>query len=73
MKARVSEQQSIFSRTGKPVKGTLSTSVRNHLLICGHQVASEDFRIFGNECNKSILELKEKLFTKRNKPSFNKN
>ena len=56
MKARVSEQQSIFSRTGKPVKGTLSTSVRNHLLICDHQVASEDFRIFGNECNKSILE-----------------
>ena len=32
-KIRVSEDQGVSPRTGKPVKGTLSTSVRDHMLV----------------------------------------
>ena len=61
MKVRVSEHQSFSPRTGKLVKGALSTSLRFYSLICYHQVAWEDFKILGNESNKFILELKESL------------
>ena len=61
-----------FPKTGKPVKGTLSTSVRDQMLVCDHEVVHEDFK-FGNESNRYLLELKESLFIKRDKPSLNKN
>ena len=58
---------------GKPVKGTLSTSVRDHMLVCDHKVVHEDFKFLGNESNRCLLELKESLFIKRDRPSLNKN
>ena len=72
-KIRVSQHQGAFSRTGKPIKGTLSNSLRDHLLVCGHKVVHEDFKFLGNESNRYLLELKESLFIKRDKPSLNKN
>ena len=57
-KVRVSEHQGVFPRTGKPVKDTLSTSVRNHMLVCDHKVEHEDVRFLGNESNRYLLELK---------------
>ena len=39
MKVKVSEHQGILPRTGKHLKGTLSTSVRDHMLGCNHIVA----------------------------------
>ena len=39
MKVRVSEHQGVSPRTGKYLKGTLSTSVRDHMLDCNHIVA----------------------------------
>ena len=72
-KVRVSEDQGVSPRTSKPVKGTLSTSVRDHMLVCDHKVLHEDFKFLGNESNKYLLELKESLFIKRDKPSLNKN
>ena len=63
-KVRVSEHQGV-SRTGKRVKGTLSTSVRDHMLVCDHKVVHEDFKILGNESNRYLLELKKSLFIKR--------
>ena len=53
------------------VKGTSSTSARDHMLECDHKVVWEDFTILGNESNRFLLELKEGLFIKR--PSLNKN
>ena len=41
MKVRISEHQGVSPRTGKRVKGTLSTSVRDHMLNCNHIVAWE--------------------------------
>ena len=73
MKVQVSEHQDVSPRTSKPVKGTLSTSVRDHMLNCDHTVAWEDFSITGRESNHYLLETKESLFIKRDNPSLNRN
>ena len=73
MKVRVSENQGVSARTGKRVKGTLSTSVRDHILNCDHTVAWEDFSIIGRESNHYLLESKESLFIKLENPSLNRN
>ena len=51
MTFRVSEHQGVSPRTVKRVKGTLSTSVRDHMFDCDHIVACEDFSIIGRESN----------------------
>ena len=47
MKVRVSEHQGLSPRTGKHLKGTLSTSVRDHMLDCNHMVAWDDLKYWG--------------------------
>ena len=71
-KVRVSEHQGVSPRTGKPVKGTLSTSVRDHMLVCDHKVVHEDFKFLGNESDRYLLELKECLVIKRDRLPLNK-
>ena len=70
MKVRVSEHQGVSPRTGKHLKGTLSTSVRDHMLDCNRMVAWNDFKVLGRESNQWLLEIKESLlirvFTPRN-------
>ena len=73
MKVWVSEHQGVSPITGKRVKGTLSTSVREHMLNCNHTVAREDSSIIGRESNHYLLETKERLFIKRENPSLNRN
>ena len=73
MKVKVSKRQGISQRIKKgTVKGTLSTSIKDRMLIFDHQVTWEDFRILGSESNKFILELKENWLTKRDKSTFSK-
>ena len=72
MKVRVSENQGVSARTGKTVKGTLSTSVRGHMLDCDHIVAWKEFSIIGRESNHYLFETKESLFIKRDNPSLNR-
>ena len=55
------------------LRGTLSTSVSDHMLDCIHIVASDDFKVLGRESNHWVLEIKESLFIKRDRPSLNKN
>ena len=43
------------------------------MLFCDHKVVYEYFKFLGNESNRYLLELKESLFLKRDKPSLNKN
>ena len=43
------------------------------MLVCDHKVMHEDFTLLGNESNRYLLELKESLLIKRDKPSVNKN
>ena len=73
MKVRVSEHQGVSPRTGKRVKGTLSTSVRDHMLNYDHTVAWENFQVESRESNHYLLETKESLFIKRDNPSLNRN
>ena len=63
-KVRVSEHQGAFPRTSRSVKGTLSTSVRDHMLVCDSSVVHEDFKFLGNGSNRYLLNLKERLFIK---------
>ena len=72
-KVRVSEHQGVSPITGKPVQSTLSTSVRDQMIVCDHKVVYEDFKFLGNESYRYLLGLKESLFIKRDKPSLNKN
>ena len=55
MKESVSEHQCVSPTR---VKGTLPTSLRDHMVICDHQVAGGDFRIVDIVSNKFVLELK---------------
>ena len=72
MKVRVSEHQGVSPRTGKHLQGTLSTSMRDHMLNCNHVVAWDDFKVLWRESNHWLLEIKESLFIKRDRPSLNK-
>ena len=71
-KVRVSKHRGVSPITGKPVQSTLSTSVRDQMIVCDHKVVYEDFKFLGNESYRYLLELKESLFIKRDKPSLNK-
>ena len=73
LKVRVLEHQGISASTGKHLKGTLSNSVRDHMLDCNHVVAWDDFKVLGRESNHWFLEIKESLFIKRDRLSLNKN
>ena len=73
MKIRVSEPLRVSPRTGKHLKGTLSNSVRNNMFDCNHLVAWDDFKVLGRESNHWLLEIKESLFIKRDRPLPYKN
>ena len=73
MKVRVSEHQEVSPQTSKHLKGTLSASMKDHMLNCNHIVAWDDFKVLGRESNHWLLEIKESLFIKRDTPSLNKN
>ena len=67
LKVRVSEHQGVSPRTGKHLKGTLSASLRDHILDCNHVVAWNDFEVLGKEPNHWLLEIMESLFIKRDR------
>ena len=73
MKAKVSDHQEVSPGIGKHLKRTLPTSVRDHMLDCNHVVAWDEFKVLGRESNHWLLEIKESLFIKRDRPSLNKN
>ena len=68
MKVRVPEHQVVSPQTGKHLKGTLSSSVRDHMLDCYQVVAWDDFKVLGRESNHWLLEIKESLIIKRDRP-----
>ena len=51
----------------------LNSSVADHLLLCKHSVSYDDFSILTRENKKCLLELKESLLIKIDKPSLNRN
>ena len=73
LKVRVSEHQGVSHETRKIVKGNLSTSVCDHMLERDHSVTWDDFEVLGRESQHWLLEIKESLFIKTEKPLLNKN
>ena len=43
------------------------------MLDCNHIVAWNDFKVLGRESDHWLLEIKESVFIKRNRPTLNKN
>ena len=74
MKVRVSEHQGISPRTGKLLHDHMLDCNRivDHMLDCNRIVAWDDFKVLWRETNHWLLEIKESLFIKRDKPSLNK-
>ena len=73
IKFRVSEHQRVSPRTGIYLKGTLPTSVTDGMLDCNHAVAWDVFKIMGRESNHWLMEIKDNLFIKGNRPLFYEN
>ena len=73
MKVRVLEHRGVSSGTGKHLNEIFSTSVRDHMLDCNHIVACDDLKVLGRESNQRLLEIKESLFIKRDRPSLSNN
>ena len=59
MQVRVSDQQCVFSRTGQPVEGTLSPSLRTHQLDYNHKLVWNDFKYFSKSLIRSCLKQKK--------------
>ena len=53
------------------MKPKAESSVRNHLLFCDHSPFFDDFTILVHRSNKFLLEIKESLLIKINKPELN--
>ena len=73
MEVRVSKHQEVSHWTGKHLNGTLSTSMRDHMLDWNYVVTWDDFKVLGRESNHWFLEMKENLFIKRDRISLNNN
>ena len=73
MKVRVSEHQGVSPRTGKKLKGTLLTSMRDHVFDSNYLVDWNDRNEFWRESKHFRLGIKERLFIKRDRLSHNKN
>ena len=56
----------------KGIIGDLSSD-RSDMLTCDHQVDLTNFKIYGSESNKFILELKKSLFIKRDQSNLDRN
>ena len=70
MRLRVSKRQGVSLRTGKLLKETLFTSVRDHWLECDHKASWDEFTILGRESNHRILEIKESFFLLKEKKHY---
>ena len=73
LKVRSGEHISISPLTFKKVKPSAESSIRDHLLFCNHDPSFDDFTILAQGTNKFLLEIKESLLIKRDKPILNKN
>ena len=58
-KVRVSEHMGVSARTGKNIKSTKSSAVRDHMLVCNNIVSFEDFSVFANGTNNFRINCKK--------------
>ena len=73
LKIRSGEHIGILPLTFKKVKSSAESSIRDHLPFCNHDPSFDDFIILAEGTSKFLLEIKESLIIKRDKPILNKN
>ena len=59
--------------TFRKVKSSRESAIRDHLLNCNNIPYFDEFNILAYEHHKYILEIKESLLIKRDRPVLNKN
>jgi len=59
--------------TGKRTNSANTSAVKDHMLVCNHQVTFEDFPVLATANNNFKLEIKESLLISRDKPILNRN
>ena len=59
--------------TSKKIKPSKESAIRDHLLICNNVPSFDEFSILAHGNNRFVLEIKESLLIKQDKPVLNKN
>ena len=62
----------VSARTGKNIKFTKNSAVRDHMLVCNNIVLFENFSILANGTNDFIINVQESLLIHRYGPQLNK-
>ena len=73
LKVRSGEHLGISPLTFQKTKPSKESAIRRHLLNCNKIPSFEEFTILTNGNNKFVLEIKESLLIKRDRPILNKN
>ena len=71
-KVCVCEHMGVSARTGKNIKFTKNSTVRDHMLVCNNIVLFEDFSVLGNGTSDFRIKLQESLLIHRYGPQSNK-
>ena len=72
-KVRSGEHTGISALTFRKVKPSKESEIRDHLLNCNNTPSFDEFTILAYGDHKYILETKENLLIKRDRPDLNKN
>ena len=70
---RSGEQIGVSPLTGKKVKPSNNSAICDHLVYCNFLPSFDNFSVLAHENKKHLLEIKESLLIKRDKPSLNRN
>ena len=73
LKVRSGEHIGISPLTFRKVKPSKESAIRDHLLNCNNIPSFDEFTILTYGHHKYILEIKESLLIKRDRPVLNKN
>ena len=58
--------------TGKNIKSTKNSPVRDYMLVCNNIVSFQDFSVLANRTNDFRIKLQESLLIHRDGPQLNK-
>ena len=70
---RVGKHLGVSSLTGKKSKSKKSTSVKDHMLFCGHNVSIGDFKTLATRDSDFHVKVRESLLISRDEPIIKKN
>ena len=71
-KVSISEHMGVSARTGKYIKSTKNSAVRDQMLVCNNIVSFEDFSVLAKRTNDFRIKLQESFLIHRDGPQLNK-